>query len=518
VIGETLDGSYTIVRLLGQGGMGAVYEAEQLATGRRVAVKVLTAAGKPNASKSASEAEIRRFQREARAAGSVDTRHIVEVLDAGADRETGQPYMVMEYLEGEDLSALVERVGPLPPETALKIVAQACVGVRKAHEAMVIHRDIKPANLFLARRDGEVVVKILDFGIAKVKAEKANAMETAGLTRTGTMLGSPLYMSPEQARGLKDIDHRTDVWSLGMVLYDALAGRSPYDAIDALGELILVICSGGGQPLQELAPWVAPEVAAIVHRATRVAPGERFDDAAEMLRAIEALLPGGAALRESDLVGLGSEQRKTVAPRFVVSAPGSSRSDALDDTFAADAPPPAPASVAAGTTGNVAIPALPPSVRAPARGGARRVALGAAVVAGLAAGAWLLARQGLASSAAPVQAQHAAAAALAPPPATAPPSAGPTVTPSDAPIPSAPAGSAAAEPMPKPSPSVEPAPAASSASVAPSPGAWPPSASGRATSGARFGSLPSSAPDKRPADPPSAEPKPIDSSRFGDRK
>ena len=186
---------------------------------------------------------VSRFQREARAAGAIDTKHITQVLDTGIDRDSELPFMVMEFLSGQDLQQFLKKSGPIAPDLALRIVAQSCLGLQKAHEAGVVHRDIKPANLFLARSDGEVIVKILDFGIAKVQMDQAQETESAGLTRTGNMLGSPLSMSPEQARGSKNIDHRADLWSLGAALYQALSGRTPYQHITALGELIIAICS-----------------------------------------------------------------------------------------------------------------------------------------------------------------------------------------------------------------------------------------------------------------------------------
>jgi serine/threonine protein kinase len=263
LIGEICDGKYRVIRLLGQGGMGSVYEAEPIETGERVALKCIDAGilvrGKSGVS---------RFQREARAMGAIDTDHIVRVLDTGTDPASHVPYMVMELLNGEDLQHLLDRVGKLEPDTALRITAQVCLGLMKAHEARVVHRDIKPANLFLTRRgEGEIVVKILDFGIAKIKPDPAQGGPTTGLTRTGGMLGSPLYMSPEQARGLKDIDFHTDLWSLGIVLYRALSGKLPHEHIDAFGDLIIAICSQAPRPIQDFAPWVRKEVAAVVHGA-----------------------------------------------------------------------------------------------------------------------------------------------------------------------------------------------------------------------------------------------------------
>src|SRR6185436_3877941 len=196
MLGTTIDGRYRIDRLLGSGGMGAVYEAENLGTGRRVAVKMLLRGEIAH-----DPMMLGRFQREARAAGAIDTQHITQVFDTGIDPAGDVPYLVMEYLDGEDIQRLLRRLGPIHPDLALRVVAQACLGLQKAHDANIIHRDIKPANLFLARRDaGERVVKILDFGIAK-RTDQADNLEDAGLTGTGTVLGSPLYMSPEQAQG-----------------------------------------------------------------------------------------------------------------------------------------------------------------------------------------------------------------------------------------------------------------------------------------------------------------------------
>jgi eukaryotic-like serine/threonine-protein kinase len=297
MLGQTIDGKYQIVRLLGQGGMGAVYEASHLGTGRRVAVKVILP-GVP-----ISRDAILRFQREARAAGVIESQHIVQVLDTGIDREQGVPFMVMEYLIGEDVQKLGERIGALAPDLALRIGAQACSGLHKAHEARVIHRDIKPANLFLARRDdSDVVVKVLDFGIAKVKEDQLTGAPDQALTRTGSMMGSPLYMSPEQAVGSKAIDHRTDVWSLGAVLYEVLTGRSPHHNAQTLGQLIMAICSAPPVPLTQVAPSVPREVADLVQRALRLDPNERFQSAAEMRDAIRQLLPSGTNVTESMLV------------------------------------------------------------------------------------------------------------------------------------------------------------------------------------------------------------------------
>ncbi|WP_437927616.1 serine/threonine-protein kinase [Sorangium sp. So ce291] len=311
--GKTLSGRYTLGRLLGRGGMGAVYEADDREQGRRVAVKVM------NAEIVHSRSAVGRFEREAKAASAIQTEHIVRVLDAGVDQDTRSPFLVMELLRGEDLAQLLERLGPLPPRLALRIVAQACVGLQKAHEAGVLHRDIKPANLFLAHREegGGLIVKVLDFGVAKIKPAHEPHRDTTGLTRSGSMLGTPRYMSPEQARGIKEIDHRTDIWSLGIVLYHALAGRTPTQDVEAFGDLIAALVAELPPPVQEFAPWVAPEVAAIVDGALQYQPVARYPSASVMLEAIRPLLGDDPLhLDESMLVPLSPSERQTVAPRL----------------------------------------------------------------------------------------------------------------------------------------------------------------------------------------------------------
>ncbi|WP_438007209.1 serine/threonine-protein kinase [Sorangium sp. So ce321] len=311
--GKTLSGRYTLGRLLGRGGMGAVYEADDREQGRRVAVKVM------NADIVHSRSAVGRFEREARAASAIQTEHIVRVLDTGVDQDTSSPFLVMELLRGEDLAQLLERLGPLPPPLALRIVAQACVGLQKAHEAGVLHRDIKPANLFLAQREegGGLIVKVLDFGVAKIKPTHEPRRDTTGLTRSGSMLGTPRYMSPEQARGIKEIDHRTDIWALGIVLYHALAGRTPTQEVEAFGDLIAALIAELPPPVQEFAPWVAPEVAAIIDGALQYQPVARYPSASVMLEAIRPLLGDDPLhLDESMLVPLSPSERQTVAPRL----------------------------------------------------------------------------------------------------------------------------------------------------------------------------------------------------------
>jgi cytochrome c peroxidase len=320
MIGKVLDGRYRIVRKLGEGGMGGVWEAQHTSTGRRVAVKVIVKAH------AADAAMIERFKREALAAGGIDSEHVAHVLDFGTDEATANAYLAMEYLEGEDLSKLSARLGPMHPDLALRIIAQVCTGLQKAHDTGIVHRDIKSANVFATHRDeGAVTIKLLDFGVAKLKSTEGAPVET--LTKTGGMIGTPHYMSPEQARGAKDVDQRTDIWSVGVVMYRLLTGTVPNQDAQSVGELIYQLVTTQVTPVQDVAPWVPAQVAAIAHKALRTDPALRYQTAAEMLDAIKELLPDGRAIRIEMLVSLPEELRTHVATRAV---------DPLTEASAAD--------------------------------------------------------------------------------------------------------------------------------------------------------------------------------------
>lgn len=274
-IGTVVD-KYTIVRLLGKGGMGAVYEARHAKLSRRFALKFLLPelAARPEI--------LRRFENEAKAAGGLEHANLVAATDFGSSAD-GAPYIVMEFLQGEDCSTLLYRLGPLPVARAADVVLQACRGLAVAHESGIIHRDLKPKNIFLADAgDGSDLVKVLDFGIAKLRSAKG-----ALSTGTGTTFGTAHYMSPEQARGAGEVDERTDVWSLGVVLYELLTGRTPFQG-DQFLYVIHEILSAEPRPLAALRSGLPPALVAAVERAMAKDVRHRFPT----VRALaEALTP-----------------------------------------------------------------------------------------------------------------------------------------------------------------------------------------------------------------------------------
>src|SRR5215210_5256832 len=261
-------GPYRLLREIGGGGMGTVYEAEDARLGRRVAIKLLP----PEYSRDRKAKE--RFLREARAAAAVDHPNLCTVHDVG--ESDGRLYIVLSFYEGETLRERIRR-GPLPIAEAREIAIQVARGLARAHEAGIVHRDIKPANVILTRR-GEA--KILDFGIARLGGDDAS------LTRTGASWGTPAYMSPEQARGER-VDSRTDVWSLGVMLYEMLAGRRPFGG-ESMEAVVAAILTQKPEPLERVRPEVPKELARVVDRALAKDPAERYANAAEMLADLES--------------------------------------------------------------------------------------------------------------------------------------------------------------------------------------------------------------------------------------
>ncbi len=251
-LGRTLAGRYRIQSVLGEGGMALVYEGEHVAIGKRVAIKLMQ-------SFFARDTEVvQRFEHEARTASAVESEHIVQVFDAGADPDLGL-FLVMELLKGEDLARVLARERKLDPLFACGIVAQAALGLEKAHAAGIVHRDLKPANVFLVERDdGTTLVKLVDFGIAKIARHAQDARFARGITRQGTAIGTPQYMSPEQAQALDSVDHRTDVYSLGAVLFEAIAGEPHLPERPTYEQTILQLVSTPAPRLSTLWPDAPP--------------------------------------------------------------------------------------------------------------------------------------------------------------------------------------------------------------------------------------------------------------------
>jgi serine/threonine-protein kinase len=292
-IGEILAGKYRVDRVLGVGGMGVVVAATHLQLDQLVALKFVRREALRNPE------IVSRFEREARAAVRLKSEHVARIIDVGR-LESGSPYIVMEYLEGQDLAALLAVRGPLPVPVACDYLIQACDAIAEAHSLGIVHRDLKPGNLFLANTShGRQVVKVLDFGISK----SGGPMGDANMTRTQAVMGSPGYMSPEQMRSTKNVDGRTDVWSLGVILYELVAGRVPFEA-DTFTALCLKIAMDPLPPLASLPLALPPGFDAVVNRALEKDPGLRLGSAVELAHALAPFAGGEARDRALRLVAL----------------------------------------------------------------------------------------------------------------------------------------------------------------------------------------------------------------------
>ena len=273
-LGQIYADKYRIVRLLGEGAMGAVYEAENTRIRRKVAIKILH----PQIAQKADT--LRRFEREAQAAGRIGSQHIVEVLDLG-ELPDGSRFMVLEYLEGTTLDQRIRQRGRLTPEDATPIVCQLLEGLGAAHKAEIIHRDLKPANIYLCPLTGKKAggvdfVKILDFGVSKFNVLN----DEMSMTSTGAVLGTPYYMSPEQAKGSRGIDSRSDLYAVGVILYECITGQVPFSA-ETFNELIFHIVLESPPPVESFVPNLDPAFTAIIHKAMAREVGERFQTAEE---------------------------------------------------------------------------------------------------------------------------------------------------------------------------------------------------------------------------------------------
>ncbi|MDI1436824.1 serine/threonine-protein kinase [Polyangium sorediatum] len=306
VPGTLLAQKYRVERVLGQGGMGYVVEARHVALDERVALKFLLPeyAQHPEASA--------RFQREARAAVKIKSEHVARVLDV-ATLDHGAPYMVMEFLDGRDLARQLKD-GVLAVPDAIDYVLQACEAIAEAHSYGIVHRDLKPANLFLAsRRDGSPLVKLLDFGISKMQG----APGEHALTRTSTAMGSALYMSPEQMQETRGVDHRTDIYSLGITLFELIAGTQPFYA-ETLPQLCAEVLTGTPRPLRDFRPDLSADLAERIARAYERDKNQRYQSIAEFA---VALAPYAPSRSQSTLDRVA---RMAGLPPPAVGAPGES--------------------------------------------------------------------------------------------------------------------------------------------------------------------------------------------------
>ena len=283
--GQVFAGKYRIERVLGRGGMGLVVAATHLQLGELVALKFLLPEALHN-----PEAVLR-FDREARAAVRIKSEHVARVSDVGT-LDNGAPYMVMEYLEGVDLSMWLVQRGALPIEQAVEFVLQACEAIAEAHTLGIVHRDLKPANLFVIERpDGALAVKVLDFGISKSTGFGASgAGDTAGITKTMAAMGSPLYMSPEQMQSAKDVDLRGDIWALGVVLYELISARVPFPG-GSMAEVVLKVVTAAPVALRSVCAQVPPGLEAVVLKCLEKDRNARYQSVAELALALLEFAP-----------------------------------------------------------------------------------------------------------------------------------------------------------------------------------------------------------------------------------
>src|SRR5579872_1339646 len=276
--GDVLAGKYRVERVLGSGGMGFVVAAHHLGLDTRVAIKLLL----PDLV--AQEQVVARFSREARAAARIANDHVARVFDVG-QLDDGVPYMVMEFLEGADLSNWLHRRGPLPIEQAVDFVLQACEAVAEAHRAGIVHRDLKPANLFCVERpDGSLFIKVLDFGISKVSTGTHSSLS---MTSSAAIMGTPFYMSPEQMDSARVVDGRTDIWALGIVLYELLTGLRPFGG-QTLPEVCVNIATRPAPPIRGQRPDVPSGLEAVILKCLEKSRSDRFSTIGELTTALAA--------------------------------------------------------------------------------------------------------------------------------------------------------------------------------------------------------------------------------------
>jgi serine/threonine protein kinase len=312
-VGEVLAGKYRVDGVLGAGGMGVVVAAYHLQLDERVALKFLLS------ETAANEEAMSRFAREARAAVKIKSEHVARVIDVGK-LENGAPYIVMEFLEGSDLGAWLRQKGPMRIDRAVEFLLQACEAIAEAHSLGIVHRDLKPANLFVVRRnDGNDSVKVLDFGISKFTTGTPGDMSG---TRTSVVMGSPHYMSPEQMRSSKDVDPRSDIWALGVILYELLSGQPPFMA-DTFPEICIKVATEAAPPLEQLRPDIPPNLLDVIATCLEKDKRNRYKDVADLASALQQFAPRSAIASVERIFGI---LNRTPAP---VSSPLAPRASTM---------------------------------------------------------------------------------------------------------------------------------------------------------------------------------------------
>lgn len=460
--GDVIAGKYRVERVLGEGGMGFVVAATHLTLETKVAIKFIR-----DGVLGTREASVR-FLREAKAAVQLKNPHVAAVYDVGT-LESGEPFMVMEYLEGCDLSDLFKQRGALPPSEACEYVVQACDALGEAHALGIVHRDVKLGNLFLTRgAAGVPLIKVLDFGLSK--ASPFGGGET-GVTMSAAVLGSPRFMSPEQLQDPRTVDGRSDIWSLGIILYTLIAGRPAFDA-DTVGKLFAKVMGEEPPPLASLVPGIDPGLVAIIQRCLVKKPEQRISNVAELANALApyCVNPGHAHATAAKLAAvLASSKVADVAAL----APGSTRAYTSN-------PPQSNRSTSMDLGGPWA--GSTPAA-APAKEGLSRVGLGvvaAIAVVGVAVGAFYISRSGVPTGRAEVV---AASGEPTPVPAPQAPPASPTIiVVAGSAQPMAPKASPPVAPAPKPEATFKPQPAAAAPPPSTKPAAPAPKPKGQTPS------------------------------------
>jgi serine/threonine-protein kinase len=299
LVGHLLESKYLVKELIGRGGMGAVYRAENQRIGKQVAIKMLTRGH------DAGSSSMKRFYREARIMGSLGHPNIVEIYDLGA-LDNGVPFQVMELLEGQTLAGKIELEGGLAFDEALMIGEQVLSALEAAHQRGIVHRDLKPDNVFLAHREARTIVKLLDFGISKTIGE-----ETLSLTKTGMVVGTPFYLAPEQARG-DDVDQRIDVWAMGVLLYEMITGTTPFRA-ENYNKLIVRILATRAEPPSTRQPRLSKEVEHVIMSALSHDRDDRYADTGQMLAAFNKA-------RRGEMPARPPERAPTTSPKSLTHA------------------------------------------------------------------------------------------------------------------------------------------------------------------------------------------------------